>query len=84
MNKNDIKIGITGKILEGRHQDWYIFVKDDSQNTGGYLILVFDHREQSKSTKGYDRWAEDDNILLEMFKSANWKVHWIDENVNPY
>jgi hypothetical protein len=38
---NNIKIGITGKILEGRHKGWYIYVEDDFENTGGYLILVF-------------------------------------------
>lgn len=80
MTENNIKIGITGKILEGRHKDWYIYVEDDFKNTGGYLILVFNDFNRFKSLEGYDRWAEDKNTLVEMFKSAEWKIQWLDEN----
>lgn len=82
MNKNDIKIGVTGKILEGRHQNWFIYVEDDAKNTGGYLILVFDNQDRLKSTRGYDRWAEDRDTLAEMFKAANWKIFWLNDNKN--
>lgn len=79
MIENNIKIGITGKILEGRHKGWYICVIDDFENTGGYLILVFNNLNRLDSSEGYDRWAEDKNTLLEMFKSAEWKIQWLNE-----
>jgi len=80
MNDNIIKIGITGKILAGRHKGWFIFVEDDSENTGGYLILVFNDSNRFNSSEGYDRWAEDQNTLSEMFKEAGWKIQWLEGN----
>lgn len=80
MNENNIKIDVVGKILEGRHQGWYIYVEDDLKNTGGYLIVVFNSLNASDSSEGYDRWAEDSSTIVEMFKSAGWKVRWLDEN----
>jgi hypothetical protein len=80
MNKEDIKIGVTGKILQGRHKGWFIYVEDDFKNTGGYLILVFNDLNRFNSSEGYDRWAEDKNILLEMFNSAQWKIQWLEDN----
>lgn len=80
ITKNNIKIGITGEILEGRHAGWYICIEDDFENTGGYLVFVFNNFNKLNSSEGYDRWAEDKNTLLEMFKSAKWKIRWSDEN----
>jgi hypothetical protein len=78
MNKMDIKIGVTGEILTGRHQGWFIQVEDDRENTGGYYILVFNNADEKKSSEGYDRWAEDLPTLYEMFKEARWQIKWIE------
>lgn len=34
-----IKIGSKAKILCGKNEGWYIWVLDDNENTGGYLVL---------------------------------------------
>lgn len=75
---NDIKIETTGKILEGEYKNWFIFVEDDYKNTGGYLILLFNHSDRFKSSQGYDYWAEDTSTLEEIFKEAKWKIQWLD------
>lgn len=81
MNNNEIRIGITGKILEGDYKNWFIFVENDFKHTGGYLILLFNHFDRWKSTEGYDYWAEDEKSIEEIFKEAKWKVKWLNANL---
>lgn len=81
MNEINIKIGAVGKIIEGRHKDWYIYVEDDFENTGGYLIFTFKDINRLNGSQVYDRWAENKTDLLEMFKSAEYRVDWLDEKI---
>jgi hypothetical protein len=79
LSMNSIKIETTGKILEGEHKNWFIFVENDYKNTGGYLILLFNNRDRLKSSQGYDYWAEDKCALAEMFKEAKWNIQWLND-----
>lgn len=74
-----MQVGVTGKILEGRHKGWFIFIQDDAENTGGYLILVFNNINRFLSFEGFDRWAENQETLQEMFDSAQWKIQWLED-----
>jgi hypothetical protein len=78
MNENEIKIGVTGKILEGTLKDWFIHVEDDSENTGGYLILIFKELAGNGS-EGYDDWVEDKDSLVKLFSYEKWKIQWLDK-----
>lgn len=78
MNDN-VKIETIGKVLEGEYKNWFIFIEDDHNNSGGYLILLFNHPDRLKSSQGYDYWAEDRSSLEEMFKEAKWKIQWLDD-----
>ncbi|MDE3046665.1 MAG: hypothetical protein KGJ02_08525 [Verrucomicrobiota bacterium] len=80
MNKKALKIGVTGKILKGDHAGWFVFIEDDFKNSGGYLILIFNHHDKHQSTEGFDYWAEDKNSLDEIYKEADWEIQWSDEN----
>ncbi len=74
----DLRIESYGQILEGELKDWYIFIQDDAENTGGYLIL-FSASLDSTDFKGFDVWVENFQDLQECFREKKWKIHWLDE-----
>lgn len=71
---NKIEIGITGKILEGEEQGYFVKVIDDSDDTGGYLILTCDEKTFSS---GFDGWVKNWEDLEGYFEGANWKIEWL-------
>ncbi len=74
----DLRIESYGQILEGELKDWYIFIQDDAENTGGYLIL-FSASLDPTDSKGFDDWVENFQGLQEYFREKKWKIHWLDE-----
>ena len=49
-----MEINRIGKILNGKTQDWYIKLLDDTPNTGGYLLLQ--SAQIDFQGIGYDDW----------------------------
>jgi hypothetical protein len=80
MNENEVKIGVIGKIIEGDLLGWFLFIKEDFEESGGYLILISKDSSMSKYAEGYDYWAEDESTLIEMLKAFKWKIQWLDKN----
>lgn len=75
---SDLRIESYGQILEGELKDWYIFIQDDTENTGGYLILFSTSLDPTDS-KGFDAWLENFQDLQESFREKKWKIRWLDE-----
>lgn len=75
---NEIKIATPGLIIEGEQKGWYVLIQDDSENTGGYLILVTPP-PKSIGLIGYDNWVENFQALKSYFQEANWKIIWTNE-----
>lgn len=73
---SNVKIATYGQILEGALKDWYVFVQDDAENTGGYLILLSISLDLA-NPQGFDIWAENFQDVCEIFKEKNLKVHWL-------
>jgi hypothetical protein len=65
-----IEINKRGIIRSGDYQGWTVFIQDDSENTGGFLILI------EQGTEGYDDWVEDRASLEKYFEETNWVVDW--------
>lgn len=82
MNKDELKIDVIGKIVEGKAQNWFLLIKEDFEDSGGYLILISKDPNMSKYAEGYDYWAEDKDTLMEIFKEAKWNIQWFDEKSN--
>ena len=78
MNNNyldaDIRIDQKGIITTGDDSGCYVIIKDDSRNTGGFLILV---AEDSGFLKGYDHWVNGLEQLKEYFKTSCWTIKWL-------
>jgi hypothetical protein len=65
-----IEINKKGIIRNGKFQGWTIFIQDDAENTGGFLIL------KERGADGYDDWVEDMAAREKYFEQANWEVDW--------
>ena len=71
-----IEIGKKGLITEGDIKGWYIRVDDDSDNTGGFLILTSPDPDMS-SIMGHDNWVENEESLRSFFLESSWIIDWI-------
>lgn len=70
----EILIGVVGKIISGEENGRFVKVVDDSENTGGFLILTADDIELS--SRGYDNWVEDIEHLKCYFLENKWLIEW--------
>jgi hypothetical protein len=73
----EIKIGINGLIEEGNDKGWYVRIEDDSMNTGGYLILIFDSLIL-RPANGFDYWVDNWKSLELFFKESGWTIKWLN------
>ena len=67
------KIGKKGRIRNGKYAGFFVRIEDDSQNTGGYLIL----RWQDVPSVGYDHWVENLADLEQYMNEAGWDIEWL-------
>lgn len=64
-------VGKKGKIIEGVNKGWEVLVKDNSEDSGGFLVFV------SKGNDGYvEDWVQDKEELRELFLRKEWKIAW--------
>ncbi|HLJ29058.1 MAG TPA: hypothetical protein VKY85_20275 [Candidatus Angelobacter sp.] len=68
------KIGKKGRIKNGKYAGFFVRIEDDSQNTGGYLILIW----QDVPSEGYDNWVENSADLEQFMCEAGWDIEWLD------
>lgn len=76
MTSPSLRIGIVGRILSGEEVGRYVKVVDDSENTGGYLILTAADKELADA--GADAWVETRDDLAAYFEESAWTVEWLD------
>jgi hypothetical protein len=69
-----IPIGQKGRIVEGEEAGSYIKVIDDSEATGGLLILT---STSSDMNSVHDNWVVDEAALVEYFNESGWVIEWL-------
>jgi hypothetical protein len=67
------KIGKKGRIKNGMHAGFFVRIDDDSQNTGGYLILIW-----TSPSVGYDYWVENLTDLPQFLHESGWDIEWLE------
>ncbi|HLJ88954.1 MAG TPA: hypothetical protein VKZ53_19195 [Candidatus Angelobacter sp.] len=68
------KVGKKGRIKTGKYAGFFVRIEDDSENTGGYLILTW----QGASSMGYDNWVENLPDLDQFFHDSGWDIEWLE------
>jgi len=71
-----IRVDSKGKIVSGKDTGWYIWIQDDTENTGGYLVV----QSLSVDFTGivYDNWFETIDDVEKHFRFNKWIVEWLD------
>ncbi len=70
----EIKIGVVGKIVAGDESGSFLKVVDDTENTGGFLILTASTPEM---IDGFDNWVENEKSLSRYFVESEWIIQWL-------
>jgi hypothetical protein len=69
-----IEVGKKGRIVSGLKAGGFVYVEDDTENTGGYLV----HTATSPDFQdGFDGWVEKEG-LEQYFNEAQWEIEWLD------
>jgi hypothetical protein len=69
-------IGQKGTILSGEYPGWIVEVVDDTEETGGYYVLIHDPNPKPGDWSGYDWWFEDTGWIPNLFRDMNWEIAW--------
>jgi hypothetical protein len=69
-----MRIGVVGRIKSGVEQGRYVLVEDDSESSGGYLILTGANR--MLTLEGADSWVATLAELERYAEEAHWLIDW--------
>ena len=70
---NEIRLNIIGRILEGDDVGLFVKILDDSDNTGGYLVIT---SKTETFENCHDDWVEDMDSLKNYFEESLWQIEW--------
>jgi len=72
--KMEIKIDTIGEIMAGDEAGSFVKVVNDTDKTGGFLILTSSTPDMKN---GFDNWVENENSLKRYFVESSWVVRWL-------
>jgi hypothetical protein len=69
-----VRIGKWGRILQGQECGRYLYIQDDGESTGGFLILT---KRDPDGSDGHDAWVETYNDVVRYCSESGWEVEWL-------
>lgn len=63
-----------GEILSGPEKGRFVEIVDDSQNTGGYLVVTYS--DDARSPEVFDVWLESIVDVEMYFDECTWTIRW--------
>jgi len=70
------QVGVLGEIVAGHELGHFVKVMDDTENTGGFLIVTYADAERSPEV--FDSWVESIIEVDKYFEELGWRVQWQD------
>ncbi|WP_440904824.1 hypothetical protein ACMZOO_00915 [Catenovulum sp. SX2] len=70
-----IKINKVGIIESGDNYGYQVKIIDDSENTGGCLVLTSKNFDDP-SSEAFDDWVQNRTELVSYVEEANWVIKW--------
>lgn len=74
--QKDIRLNTLGRIVEGDESGCFVRILDDSESTGGFLILTSIDRSFED---GFNDWVEDAEALDSYWSEAGWTIEWLED-----
>ena len=72
-----IEINKFGKVISDKMKGWFIIIKDDLENTGGYLVILSEDNKFSKN--GYDNWFLNLKEVEQYLLDNKIEIEWFDD-----
>lgn len=72
-----IEINKFGKVISDKMKGWFIIIKDDLENTGGYLVILSEDNKFSKN--GYDNWFLNLKEVEQYLLDNEIEIEWFDD-----
>ncbi|AJQ28764.1 hypothetical protein [Pelosinus fermentans] len=73
-----VKVNAKGKINNGKLVNRYIWIIDDSENTGGYLVIQ--SPTISFEGEGFDNWFVTLEEVEQFINYNKWEIEWFEKN----
>jgi len=74
------KLNKIGKIIKGDNPGWFLKIKDDKEESGGFYIFQFKNRVGDNAMgEAFDDWVENFSDVETYFDSDDWEVKWEEE-----
>lgn len=77
MARREIRLATIGEITAGVDEGRYLEVLDGWDDTGGFLILIYDNEDRTGNA--YDAWVESVVDVDLFFEEAGWEIRRIGE-----
>lgn len=71
----EAKVGVLGRITSGDDSGWFVEVVDDTDASGGFLIVTYEHADRTGSA--YGSWVESIIDVDLFFEESNWDIEWL-------
>jgi len=73
-----VPIETEGRITNSKHASHRVLVKDDSENSGGFLIFEWwEGADGPNDNSAFDSWVASAVELEEFFRESEWQVEWL-------